>query len=50
MSHKLTLLWQSTKCPLRDWILEIFSPLVDGEVFDGEHKIVLDNCLVVDSF
>ena len=50
MPKKLTLLWQSTKCPLRDWILEIFSPLVDGEVFDGEHKIVLDNCLVVDSF
>ncbi len=54
MHKKLTLLWQSTSTPsrdpLRDWILEIFSPLVDGEVFDGEHKLVLDNCLVVDTF
>jgi hypothetical protein len=49
MPKKLTLLWQNTKCPLRDWILEIFSPLIDGEVFDGEHKVVLDNCLVVDT-
>ena len=50
MMHKrLTLLWQTVDSPLRDWYLEIFSSLVDHEVFDGEHKIVLDNCLVVDS-
>lgn len=50
MPKKLTLLWQNRNCPLREWILEIFSPLVDGEVFDGERKVVLDNCLVVDTF
>jgi len=49
MPRKLTLLWQTVDSPWRDWILEIFSPLVESEVFDGEHKIVLDNCLVVDT-
>ena len=47
--RQLTLLWQTPESPLRDWILEIFSPLIDREVFDGEHRVVLDNCLVADT-
>src|SRR5579863_6393102 len=49
VARKLKLLWQTPNSPLRDWILEVFSPILEGEIFDGEHKIVLDNCLVVDT-
>jgi len=49
MARQLTLLWQTRNSGLREWILQIFSPLVKEEIFDGEHKIVMDNCLVVDT-
>lgn len=49
MPKKLTLLWQTTECPLKDWLREILAPVIREEVLDGRHSIVLDNCIVVDS-
>jgi hypothetical protein len=47
---KLTFLWQSEKLSEREWIEDIFASVADEQVFDGEHRIVLDNCLLIDSF
>lgn len=49
MQRKLTLLWQDTQSWHHEWILEVLSPLIDRQVFDGKHEIVLDNCIVVDA-
>ncbi len=49
MPKKLTLLWQTTECPLKDWLREILAPIIQEEVSDGQHSIVLDNTIVVDS-
>lgn len=49
MQRKLTLLWQDTQSWHHEWILEILSPLIEQQVFDGRHEIVLDNCIVVDA-
>jgi hypothetical protein len=49
MDRKLTLLWQERNSGYAEWIREIFSPVIDGEIVDGEHQIVLDNCLIVDT-
>jgi hypothetical protein len=47
---KLTLLWQGQAYAERDWIREIFAPITGGEVHDGNHKLVLDDCLLIDSY
>lgn len=31
-----------------EWILEVLSPLIDRQIFDGSYKIVLDDCILVD--
>ena len=49
MPKKLTLLWQTPGSHLVDWVHEIFAPIIGDQVVDGKHKIVLDNCLVVDT-
>jgi hypothetical protein len=49
VQRKLTLLWQDTESWHYEWISEVLSPLVDREVFDGRHEVVLDNCIVVDA-
>ncbi len=49
MPKKLTLVWQSPNCPFRKWILEIFSPVIEREIFDGQHQVVLDDCILVDT-
>jgi hypothetical protein len=46
---KLTFLWQHRHFPERDWIARLFEPFAGEQVYDGEHKIVLDNCLVIDA-
>jgi hypothetical protein len=48
MPKKLKLLWQ-TNTGLQDWIREIFAPVIDEEITDGQHQIVLDDCLIVDT-
>lgn len=49
MQKKLALLWQTGDSWYREWILEILSPLVEREVFDGRHETVLDDCILVDA-
>jgi len=49
VTRKLTLLWQDPETGLRDYILELLGPMIDKEVFDGKHQIVLDDCMVVDT-
>jgi hypothetical protein len=49
VQRKLTLLWQDIQSWHHEWILEVLSPLIDNEIFDGRHEIVLDNCIVVDA-
>ena len=48
MQKKLTLLWQLDSNH-QDWIREIFASVIGSEVNDGEHRIVLDDCLLVDT-
>jgi hypothetical protein len=47
---KLTFIWQESAFSERDWIREIFAPVAGEQVFDGDHRIVLDNCLLIDSY
>jgi hypothetical protein len=47
---KLTFLWQGSDLFERDWIAEIFAPVTGEKVFDGRHSVVLDNCLLLDSY
>ncbi len=47
---KLTFLWQSNTFVERDWILDIFASVAGQQVYDGEHRIVLDDCLLIDFF
>ena len=46
---KFTLLWQWKAFPERDWIAHLFEPFTADNVFDTEHRIVLDNCIVIDA-
>ncbi len=45
---KLTFLWQWKYFIERDWIASLFAPFAGEQVYDGEHRIVLDNSLVID--
>ena len=47
---KLTFLWQDPAFSERDWIREIFATVAGEHVYDGQHRIVLDNCLLIDSY
>jgi hypothetical protein len=50
MYRKLTLLYQNPTTSLRDWYAEIFGPWIDRVVDDGTRTVVMDDCLVSDSF
>ena len=47
---KLTFLWQGSSQRERDWIAEIFSPIAGEQIIDGKHSVVLDDCLLLDSY
>jgi hypothetical protein len=47
---KLTCIWQSPAFMERDWINDIFSSVTGEHVVDGNHRIVADHCLVIDSY
>lgn len=47
---KLTLLWQWKHYAERDWVSRIFAPFAGGQVYDCEHRIVLDDCLLIDAY
>jgi hypothetical protein len=47
---KLTFLWQSKNFAELEWIQDIFAPVADEQIFDGEHRIVLDDCLLIDAY
>lgn len=47
---RLTFIYQSSMFLEREWISDIFRDVVGEEVIDGDHRVVLDNSLLVDSF
>ncbi len=47
---KLTLLWQWKHYVERDWVSRIFEPFAGEQVYDCEHRIVLDDCLLIDAY
>ncbi len=47
---KYTAIWQSPNPHEREWIEEIFGPLIDQQVTDGKHELVLDDCILLDAF
>jgi hypothetical protein len=47
---KLTFLWQWKYYPEREWIARLFEPFAGEQVYDCEHRIVLDNCLLIDAY
>jgi hypothetical protein len=47
---KLTFIWQSASYEERDWINEILRPIAGHQILDGQHRVVLDNCLLIDSY
>ncbi len=47
---RLTLIWQYRLFSERDWIREVFRPIAGKDVYDEEHRVVLDDCLVIDSW
>ena len=48
--RKLTLLYQNPTTPLRGWYEEIFAPWIKDVVDDGSHTVVMDDCIVSESF
>ncbi len=48
---KLTAIWQR-RSELRenDWLDELFGGYIDQHIVDGTRSVVMDNCLVIDSF
>ena len=47
---KFTAIWQSKAPKERPWIEEIFGDLIAEHVFDGNHEVVLDDAILLDSF
>ena len=54
---KLTFIWQGLSSveeaymmPEYEWIREIFEPLLGEQFYEREHSIVLDNCILIDSY
>lgn len=42
--------WQREDIFEREWISEIFSPYIEELVFDGQHKVDFDNCILAESY
>ena len=47
---KYTAIWQSPKPHEREWIEEIFGPVLSEQVTDGKHELVLDDSILLDAF
>ena len=47
---KLTVIYQNDRLQEREWIPDIFQCVASEYVIDKEHRVVLDNSLLVDSF
>jgi hypothetical protein len=47
---KFNVIWQTPHFAERDWISELFAPHMGDQVWDGKHSIVLDNCILIDSY
>jgi hypothetical protein len=54
---KLTFIWQGLSSfeeaymmSEYEWITELFKPLVGNQVFERDHRTVLDDCLLIDSY
>lgn len=46
----IKLLWQRSDLAERDWLSDLFSPIIDEQIFDGQHQVVLDDCILIDSY
>jgi hypothetical protein len=47
---KLTFVWQDGHFAECDWVADLFKPLAGEQVLDKDHSIVLDDCLLIDSY
>jgi hypothetical protein len=47
---KLTFIWQWKHYAERDWVSRVFEPFTGEQVYDCEHRIVLDDCLLIDAY
>lgn len=46
----MRLIWQRSDIFEREWISEILGPYIDEHIFDGQHRVVLDNCILAESY
>lgn len=46
----MKLLWQESGFKEREWVTELFEPVTEEHRKDGERRIVLDNCILIDSY
>jgi hypothetical protein len=49
-TQKYAVIWQSKTPHEMEWISEIYGDLISEHIFDGNHEIVRDNCILIDSF
>ena len=53
-SQKFTAIWQSKKAgrdyPLYDWTMRVFAPYIGEIIFDGDHRVAMDNAIVFDAW
>jgi len=47
---RLTLIWQNNYFPETSWIKHLFSPFASEEIVDNDHRVVMDDCLLIDSY
>ena len=47
---QLTFIWQNPAFIERDWIADVFSSVAGEQITDGDHRIVRDGCLLIDSY
>jgi hypothetical protein len=50
MQPRYTAIWQAENPIQREWIDEIFGPYIGDRIYDGKREVVLDNCILFDSF
>lgn len=43
-------IWQTEDPFEREWVDEVFGPYISAHVFDGERRLVLDNCILFEAF
>jgi hypothetical protein len=43
-------IWQVKAAAEYDWIRSVFGDLISHDVYDGQHKVVRDNCFVIDNY